>query len=64
MTDMKDIEQRAKDLIEQCRIRKAQRENAGTAGTEEQMSPYLEKAMKRAEQEREKHDEAIKRVRK
>ena len=27
MTDIKDIEQRAKDMIEQCQRRKAQREN-------------------------------------
>ena len=28
MTDIKDIEQRAKDMIEQCQRRKVQRENA------------------------------------
>ncbi len=28
MTDVKDIEQRAKDMIEQCQRRKVQRENA------------------------------------
>lgn len=28
MTDIKDIEQRAKDMIEQCQIRRAQRKNA------------------------------------
>ena len=27
MTDIKDIEQRAKDMIEQCQCRKVQREN-------------------------------------
>ena len=27
MTDIKDIEQRAKDMIEQCQRRKVQREN-------------------------------------
>lgn len=27
MTDVKDIEQRVKDMIEQCQCRKAQREN-------------------------------------
>lgn len=31
MTDIKDIEQRAKDMIEQCRRRKVQRENAKLA---------------------------------
>lgn len=49
MTDIKDIEQRAKDMIEQCQRRKVQRENAERERQEleNRWSPYLEKAMQR-----------------
>ena len=49
MTDIKDIEQRAKDMIEQCQCRKVQRENAERERQEleNRWSPYLEKAMRR-----------------
>jgi len=49
MTDIKDIEQRAKDMIEQCQCRKVQRENAERERQEleNRWSPYLEKVMRR-----------------
>ena len=49
MTDIKDIEQRAKDMIEQCQRRKVQRENAERERQEleNRWSPYLEKVMRR-----------------
>ena len=85
MTDIKDIEQRAKDMIEQCQRRKAQRENKELADKifrepkrkrakehakkeaaererqelENRWSPYLEKVMQHAEQEKKKYDDKI-----
>lgn len=85
MTDIKDIEQRAKNMIERCQREKARREHAELADKifrepkrqaakkemrereeadqlkqlENRWSPYLEKAMQRAGQEKKKYDDKI-----
>lgn len=85
MTDIKDIEQRAKDMIERCQREKARREHAELADKvfreperraiqkanrekeeaerlkqlEERWSPWIEKAMQHAEQEKKRYDDKI-----
>ena len=49
MTDIKDIEQRAKDMIEQCRRRKVQKEHAELAD-----KIFREPERKRAEEQAKK----------
>ena len=55
MTDIKDIEQRAKDMIEQCQRRKAQRENKELADKIFR-EPERKKAKEQAERENEEHE--------
>ena len=55
MTDIKDIEQRAKDMIEQCQRRKVQRENA--EGVDKVFREPKRQAAKKEMQEREEADQ-------
>lgn len=58
MTDIKDIEQRAKDMIEQCQRRKVQMENAELADRifREPIRKKIKEQTKRENAERERQE--------
>ena len=58
MTDIKDIEQRAKDMIEQCQRKKAQRENKELADKifREPIRKKIKEQTKRENAERERQE--------